>query len=692
MMDVVKDSLDNTTECSQLVHIVQNVHNVLSGTVLNTPPNINNVIPSQPCRPSLRKDDIDETSQAWLIGKLKPDLHPTVGCQLPTCGDVLKYFIYLNRGPMLNDNRDAVLKTVILKVESFWELAGIPTMPARSGQSKVKLAKLLSAYESLRKHKTRSTFPDNSAIFISSLEHLFDIAHAEAVNIITQDTCRTARMKTEDIGFLEDQRSRRIMELGTFDQTHYKKCERKQYRELKTVERAQKEQERKRGIPMTCSRTLDLEYADESDNHDGELSSDDEFNVRPKPAVKLAKMRSSGITVNLPCNPLASKTISTMADRLNLSASQRTGFIGAILAEGGVPLSSATLSKSSSWRAGRNVRKSVADNIKTTFIPPKHCALHWDGKLVPDISGEKKERLGILVSGVPTAEEGKVLGIPVIDSSKGADQAKVTFNLAQQWGLCDNVRALVFDTTASNTGWKIGACIQLETFLNKKLFMLACRHHVFERILCAVHKQLFGETSGPENIEFTEFRDSVWKTIITNNDFKKLQFRDRFLQTKKEEVINSLKQILSLPGKNNSVPRDDYRECGELMLMLLGTTPVRGAHWLKPGSAHHARWMPSILYPAKMFAFNTQAGYDRIKLEKSEALCKFNALFYVEKWLRSSAGADAPFNDLQLWHALHDYRKYDSAVADAAITALERHLWYLTEECAVFSLFFKSCR
>ena len=75
-----------------------------------------------------------------------------------------------------------------------------------------------------------------------------------------------------------------------------------------------------------------------------------------------------------------------------------------------------------------------------------------------------------------------------------------------------------------------------------------------------------------------------------------------------------------------------------------------------------------------MFAFSTQAGYDRDMVEKLEALCKFNALFYVEKWLRSSVGVDAPFNDLQLWHSLNDYRRYDSAVADAAITALERHL------------------
>ena len=131
---------------------------------------------------------------------------------------------------MQKDSKDAVLKVVIQSVELFWEFAGIPTMPARSGQSKVKLTKLLSAYESLGKHKTRSTFPKNSAIFLNSLNELFDIAHANAIDIIEHDTCRTARMKTEDVSFLEDQRSKRVMELGLLDKQHYRKCERKQLR------------------------------------------------------------------------------------------------------------------------------------------------------------------------------------------------------------------------------------------------------------------------------------------------------------------------------------------------------------------------------------------------------------------------------------------------------------------------------
>ena len=306
---------------------------------------------------------------------------------------------------------------------------------------------------------------------------------------------------------------------------------------------------------------------------------------------------SSCVTLNLPRNSFKSRKISTVADRLNLSAGQRTAFMAAVLSEGGVPLDSVTLSVKSTWSACKEIRESVVEEIKVTFMPPKHSTLHWDGKLVPDIRKESKERLGVLVSGMPDFEQGKLLGVPVILNTTGQEQANATFAMAQQWGLAHHVRALVFDTTASNSGWKIGACVQLERLLNKKLLMLACRHHVFERILCAVHKELFGDTSGPDNTFFTNFRDSIWKHINTEQEFETLQISNRALKSRRNTVIHSLKRILTVPDKNNTLPRDDYRECAELMLLLLGETPERGVHWMRPGAAHHARWMPSILYP-----------------------------------------------------------------------------------------------
>ncbi|GBM44749.1 hypothetical protein AVEN_83877-1 [Araneus ventricosus] len=89
------------------------------------------------------------------------------------------------------------------------------------------------------------------------------------------------------------------------------------------------------------------------------------------------------------------------------------------------------------------------------------------------------------------------------------------------------------------------------------------------------------------------------------------------------------------------------------MLILLGETPERGIHWLKAGTAHHSQWIPSILYPAKIFAFSAEAGYDKDMISKLEALCKFHALFYVKNWLSSSIVTDAPYNDLKLWHDLN---------------------------------------
>src|SRR6218665_1780512 len=102
--------------------------------------------------------------------------------------------------------------------------------------------------------------------------------------------------------------------------------------------------------------------------------------------------------------------------------------------------------------------------------------------------------------------------------------------------------------------------------------------------------------------------------------------------------------------------------------------------------------MPPIVYPAKMFSFSDQVGYSKNVADKLESLCNSNALLYVEKWLSSSFGGVAPYNDLlqQLCHDLTEYKKHDTRVL-FPVQLLKHlrgmHIWHLTEECAVFSLF-----
>ena len=88
---------------------------------------------------------------------------------------------------------------------------------------------------------------------------------------------------------------------------------------------------------------------------------------------------------------------------------------------------------------------------------PKLAALHWDGKLVKDVTGTLRENEAILVSGAPHYNRGKLLAVSIIKDEKGEPtstreaQAQAVLAEIEKWDVKENIVALVFDTTASNT-------------------------------------------------------------------------------------------------------------------------------------------------------------------------------------------------------------------------------------------------
>ena len=50
-------------------------------------------------------------------------------------------------------------------------------------------------------------------------------------------------------------------------------------------------------------------------------------------------------------------------------------------------------------------------------------------------------------------------------------------------------------------------------------------------------------------------------------------------------------------------------------------------------------------------------------------------------------GSDASFNDLKLFKLISRFRIIDGELSDTALNVLRRHLWFLTQEVVVFSLF-----
>ena len=253
------------------------------------------------------------------------------------------------------------------------------------------------------------------------------------------------------------------------------------------------------------------------------------------------------------------------------------------------------------------------------------------------------------------------------------------------WDLRLNIAALVFDTTASNNGIHSGAAKLIEENLGKKLFYLACRHHILEIFVGAVWKKLFGNILGPDNKFFADFKVS-WPIINKQLPVETLNLEGTgtWLLDMKEQCIKDLNTVL-LNEDSEIFPRDDYQECAENTLIILGQTPPRGIHFLKPGAIHQARWMACNIYAGKMFMFSNQMKYEEDMKIKLYRMNRFLALFHTPAWMKASIGADAPANDLQLIHDMLDFRALDKEVADVVLSKFVNHKCYLTEEVVPFA-------
>ena len=132
--------------------------------------------------------------------------------------------------------------------------------------------------------------------------------------------------------------------------------------------------------------------------------------------------------------------------------------------------------------------------------------VHWDGKMMRDSTNSKDpksnvDRIAIDVTGRNLE---KILGIVKIPSGTGLSQAKATFQLLTIWNVANDIVGICFDTTASNMGYKNGACILLEKLMGKHLLYLAFRHYMHEVINGKIYLVLLGRSYGSNIALFIE--------------------------------------------------------------------------------------------------------------------------------------------------------------------------------------------
>jgi len=97
-------------------------------------------------------------------------------------------------------------------------------------------------------------------------------------------------------------------------------------------------------------------------------------------------------------------------------------------------------------------RELNASRIKLNFsdLNLKFITIHWDSKILPDITGKTKvDRLSIIAT-APNTEQ--ILGVPELSVGTSYEVSSDVYDTLEDWSLLHTVQAFVFDTTASNTG------------------------------------------------------------------------------------------------------------------------------------------------------------------------------------------------------------------------------------------------
>ena len=128
---------------------------------------------------------------------------------------------------------------------------------------------------------------------------------------------------------------------------------------------------------------------------------DEEFNIQEKKG-----RRSDFITVELPRDPMASLDITSALDHTNINNRTAMQIVSSVLKTAKkdgqqVDLNEFTLSRDTIGRRRQENRDTISKQAKQQFLDnmPARLSLHWDGKMLQDLSGELKEMEAIIVCG-----------------------------------------------------------------------------------------------------------------------------------------------------------------------------------------------------------------------------------------------------------------------------------------------------
>ena len=448
------------------------------------------------------------------------------------------------------------------------------------------------------------------------------------------------------------------------------------------------------------------ETANPEDEDECELEIEDVKDYSPSYRLK----RSFNSDVDKRKRTIIKQTTPT-AVRYGLSNTAHCALIASTVAAAGSEDDFSSISSTKRLRS-REINR-LATDIKNSFLEdfagyPK--LLQWDGKIMEVTSSKEtnKEDVNAVVLSVPGSSlPPKAVGAPNLSQGTGIALAQSSLEAIREFTAIEDLIGGVFDTTSANTGLKEGAMCHLERLTDTKLLWLPCRHHISELHIKHAYTKVMMPSNSPEDPLFKAFkewfvqqRDAVpgfpepgtfrtydWGVSDTGYSIGPCRKEEHWFM---RQTLDWLQEHLL----KDTFPRADYREMCELINFILGgdyvaTSKRKTSFTLKkPGACHHARFMAKAIYLLKIYILSLI--FNRLtprQMSDLERMVLFIICLYGKYFLQSSLAVAAPRLDYEFQLQMRMYESIDPQLSDCVLKSVYRHLWYLTPELIVLSLF-----
>lgn len=215
---------------------------------------------------------------------------------------------------------------------------------------------------------------------------------------------------------------------------------------------------------------------------------------------------------------------------------------------------------------------------------------------------------------------------------------------------------------------------------------MACRHHIYERVLYAAFEEIVGPSTGPEVTLFSKLQE-VWDDLNLQN----ITLPD--IPSHLSGAVGDLQEFIKFQLSDvKKLPRSDYKELLELANIYLGGAIERKKNYTyslhRPGAMSNARWMAKAIYIIKMALLLPQLKNVHWRQKKRiQKMALYVVFCHLKPWFTAPLVQSAASNDLAMYRSFIDFIKVDKKAAEACCKKLNRHTWYLTEDLIPLSLF-----